>query len=104
MSAKDRGLGGFDLPERRRERGAAALRSATSAAREPEPATPTSTTSDAAAPLPPPRRRRQVRVQLNTRLNYDLHERLQRFVTDHDAAVQDVVETALAEYLDRRGR
>lgn len=54
------------------------------------------------APLPPPRRRRTVRVQLNTRVRHDLHERLQAFVEEHDAAVQDIVETALTEYFERR--
>ena len=52
--------------------------------------------------MPPPRRRREVRVQLNTRVRQDLHDRLQRFVDQHDAAIQDVVESALEEYLDRR--
>lgn len=113
--AKDRGLGDFGLPERRRERSAAALRSATSAAREPDPppaqeppapspvaaaAAPASAVRD--APMPPPRRRREPRVQLNTRVRQDLHDRLQAFIDQHDAAVQDVVETALVEYLDRR--
>lgn len=60
-------------------------------------------TAGTAVPMPPPRRRRQTREQLNTRINVDLHARLQRFVTEHDAAVQDVVETALVEYLDLRG-
>ena len=53
--------------------------------------------------MPPPRRRKQLRVQLNTRVEQELHERLQRFVAEHDAAVQDVVEGALGEYLERRG-
>ena len=53
--------------------------------------------------MPPPRRRRQARVQLNTRIAADLHDQLQTFIHNHDAAVQDVVETALAEYLYRRG-
>lgn len=56
-----------------------------------------------AAPMPAPRRRRQTREQLNTRIAADLHQRLHRFVDEHDAAVQDVVETALVEYLERRG-
>lgn len=64
-------------------------------------AQPISTAGD--APMPAPRRRRTTREQLNTRINTDLHARLQRFVVEHDAAVQDVVETALTEYLERRG-
>lgn len=52
--------------------------------------------------MPPPRRRKQARVQLNTRIRQELHEQLQVFVDAHDAAVQDVVEAALGEYLDRR--
>ena len=60
------------------------------------------TTSTSPAPLPPPRRRRTTRVQLNTRVRQDLHDRLQAFVDQHDAAVQDVVETALLEYFERR--
>lgn len=106
MSPRERGLGeGFNVTEaRRRDRERAATRSAISGPREVETA-PESTSSTATAPtapLPPPRRRRQVRVQLNTRIAQDLHERVQAFVQQHDAAVQDVVETALTEYLDRR--
>ncbi len=68
-----------------------------------QPSEPTaSSTAPAEAPMPAPRRRRLVRVQLNTRVRQDLHERLQTFVGEHDAAVQDVIEVALEEYLDRR--
>ncbi len=52
--------------------------------------------------MPPPRRRKEVRIQLNTRIRQELHEQLQTFVQRHDAAVQDVVEDALREYLNQR--
>jgi hypothetical protein len=54
-------------------------------------------------PVPPPRRRNLARVQLNTRVSANLHSRLQDHLAATDAAVQDVVEMALNEYLDRRG-
>lgn len=71
----------------------------------PKSSTPASSPTPAgerSASMPSPRRRKVVRVQLNTRIEHDLHERLTAFVAEHDAAVQDVVETALAEYLDAR--
>lgn len=68
----------------------------------PSPPDATGGSSEAPATLPPPRRRRAVRLQLNTRVRQDLHERLMTFVGEHDAAVQDVIEGALEEYLNRR--
>lgn len=68
----------------------------------PEEAAVPDVKSGAQPTMPPPRRRKEIRVQLNTRVRHDLHERLQAFITEHEAAVQDVVEAALSEYLDRR--
>lgn len=52
--------------------------------------------------MPAPRRRSRPRVQLNTKVPQELDERLRRFVETHEAVVQDVVEAALGEYLQRR--
>jgi hypothetical protein len=56
------------------------------------------------AALPtPPRRSREVRDLLGTKLTLGTIDRLKAYARREDYKIQDVVELALVEFLDRRG-
>ena len=64
------------------------------------PAAPAVDTSD--LPMPTPRHS-EIRVQFNTKLRPVVIERTRGFAEHYRASIQEIVETALTEYLDRRG-
>jgi len=51
----------------------------------------------------PPRRTVRPRVQLNVRLDAELHERFRTFCRIHEVTLQDAAEMAVDEFLRRRG-
>lgn len=53
-------------------------------------------------PMPTPRHS-EIRVQFNTKLRPVVIERTRGFAEHYRASIQEIVETALTEYLDRRG-
>ena len=53
-------------------------------------------------PMPTPRIP-EIRVQFNTKLRPAVIERTKGFADHHKANIQEIVEQALTEYLDRRG-
>jgi len=74
------------------------------AAAAPPQAAQESGSVQAPAALPtPPKRTREVRDLLGTKLTLGTIERLKAYARREDYKIQDVVELALVEFLDRRG-
>jgi hypothetical protein len=64
---------------------------------------PTAAAADTSdLPMPTPRHS-EIRVQFNTKLRPVVIERTRGFAEHYRASIQEIVETALTEYLDRRG-
>jgi hypothetical protein len=63
----------------------------------------TVTTAATDLPMPPPKVRKVPRTQLNARVRADIDALLSRFVSEQQVGVQDTLDLAILEFLNRRG-